>query len=232
MSVTSLEGVLVALFLVLPGAAAGSAMRYWTGYPQEAGPFEPVVKSVARSLCGLATVEIVNASLTAGDFGDYLIATSVSARSLADVSGQTLANYTVFFVTTVSLAVALRRLLMTEWIERIVGKRTVVVPPLYKLRSFFPPEAGVDDGEGLRPTAGRHRAPRVRVVLKNEAEIVDGWLVWSSDGTEAHSALVVRDVGSHSATLIPMENVSRVRVVDLRYECVDTERPAALDQEE
>lgn len=158
-------------------------MRYWTGYPQETGSLEPLVKSVGRSLVGLLVAEAANSLLTDATFGEFLLKPLPLLDPGSVVGGQLAANYAILIALTVGLFVGIRMALMTRPGELMAGKRTLVMPPIYELRRHLPPELGPDSPKDAADDAKsqknrwwtkRRPAPFVRAVLDTGAADIEG----------------------------------------------------------
>jgi len=176
MDLTSLEGLLIALLVIVPGAAGDALMRRVLDKPRPRSGFSELLRAVLWSGAALAVVEI--GARTFGDderFGNYLlspVSKITEPLEAVDLTGA----YLVY------LAVAL--------LLPLVG--TFVVDRLTRWFSDRTPDA-ISFDELFEHYAPRTPEGYVFVVADLGDEEVDGWYLWRSTGDVDDRALILRD---------------------------------------
>lgn len=127
MSLTSIEGILVALVFILPGAMGLQLRSYlWSG--TSGGSTENLISAIAFSTGGLLFVEFATAvagwvSSWSAHFGDFLLKDLVtSSNPIAAASPATWSRYLLFAIAVILLPSLLRWLRERPWI--IAVKKT------------------------------------------------------------------------------------------------------------
>ena len=197
MDLGSVEGLLIALLLIAPGALGDQLMRVVTVMPQPRSDFGRLLAALSWSTFGLASVELVNAWSTAGAFGDFLIVPIT--RGLAESSLGALGSRYLVFVAVAALAPPLARwVLRLRHVESLIGGRTLSEPTLARLFRYRPDSLS--------------DSPYAEVVT--EQGTFEGWVRWNSNESDEDAALILRDLCSNSVTLIPVKQIVALTLKD------------------
>lgn len=185
------------MLVIVPGWFSGMAMTWLTGLPRSHGTMEPVVGAITRSLLGLVALELVTWA-RGPEFGWFLLTPLLSGQILEFGAVEVVLRYILLLLVVVVVPTGLRWLGQRPFFERRLGQRTAREASLHRLCRYHP--------------ASRYGAPLVRLVTIDGT--VEGWLQWSSDGTEQDQAVIVRAEGSHAVTWVPVSSVVHYTILD------------------
>jgi len=195
--VTSIEGLLVALLVVIPGAAGDGLMRRVLNKPRPKTGFSEVLRAILWSGAALVIVEIAARLLRGGtEFGDFLL-NRTSAVSEAEAAVDLTGAYVVYFAVALCLPI-----LGTLIVDRATRSFTDRTPDAIAFDELF---------ERFAP---RTVEGYVFAVADLGDDEVDGWFLWRSTGDVADRALLLRDFESESVTLVPFESMRTLTLID------------------
>lgn len=194
-SLGSVEGVLLTLLLVLPGATADLLMGVLLDKPRARSTSERLTASVLLSIGGLVVVELLHAGVTAtATAGDFLLRDLLADPPVLEVAA---ARYPIFFAATVAAPLMLRWVAGLKPVEdRMPGGWTIDARSLDRARRVAPPTSEGD-------------SRKVRCVMDDSAStVVDGYLKWvPTIGHDPDPGYVLRDLASDAIHWVPLRSV-------------------------
>jgi hypothetical protein len=207
MDIGSLEGALLFLILLLPGAIGYSLMQAVTILPEQRSEGARIFSAAAWSVAALALIEIAASLINDSPFGNYLIQPVADGAILGSISGNVAIRYLVLVVVAILLPTGIRWLTRRRRVERLFKGRTLVEPTLYRALQYAPANRHLASGTAV---------PYVR--LRTEEGEVEGWLRWISYGTRDDASVIVRNRVDYSITWVPVRTIRCLTFVDLSNE--------------
>lgn len=206
MDVGSVEAVLLALMLLVPGGVGDLVMRSVTNMPEPRSDFGRLLSAMSWSTASLAACEALWAILRRGPFGTYLLDQVIAAESLTSITG--IAPRYLGYILVASVMPALVRWVARRRVVEIVvfRRRTLLEPGLDRLFDKYKPA----------PPEGTKWGSFARVRVADA--IVEGWVKWTLSGDTPEAGVILQNVETDSAIWIPMAEVKRLELVDLRYD--------------
>jgi Family of unknown function (DUF6338) len=207
MDIGSLEGALLFLILLLPGAIGYSLMQALTILPEQRSEGARFISAAAWSVAALALIEIAVSLIHSSPFGNYLIQPVADGAIRGNISGNVAIRYLVLVFVAILLPTAMRWLTRRRKVERLFKGRTLVEPTLYRALQYAPANRHLSSGRAV---------PYVR--LRTEDTEVEGWLRWISYGTRDDASVIIRSRMDYSVTWVPIRTIRCLTFVDLSNE--------------
>lgn len=205
MDVGSVEAVILALLLLVPGGVGDLVMRSVTNMPEPRSDFGRVLSAVSWSTAALAICECLWAVLEWGPFGSYLLNRIIEANSLSAVT-ELAHRYLGYIAVAAILPGLVRWLARRQLVEQVFRGRTLLEPGMDRLfEKYLPPSPN---------PAWRQPYARVRL----DGGLAEGWVKWSLSGDSPEAGIILQAVGTDGAIWIPAGEVKGIEVVDLRYD--------------
>jgi len=201
--ITSVEGLLVVVLFVFPGALGDILMREFLRMLQPRSEFRQLTSAVGWSLSALLVVEAWEA-IGQGSFGGFLISPVLrlgpTARGLSEVASHWLA----FAVLAALLPLLLRKFLLTPAMQALTKHgqvfRTVQVSTIDRALDM----AHVRTPKGSLPAR-----------VTTDSGTITGSVVWSTQGREEDAALILQKSNADkSLTWVPVRSVVFLELFD------------------
>lgn len=204
MDITSVEGLLVALLFVFPGALGDIAMRESLDMLQPKTAFRQLTSAVAWSLTALLALESL-AAFGAGSFGQFLIDPVLSIGPSGEGVDVVASRWIVFAVVAALLPALTRRYLVQPLINRLEDSFEI------QFRTLQRSSIDVALEKAHLQTPGGALPSRVTT----PEGTVEGFVVWSTVGREEDAALILQKTeDDKSLVWVPARSIVALELFD------------------
>jgi len=203
MDITSIEGLLVVLLFIFPGAVGDIAMREFLNMLPPRSDFRQLTSALAWSLLALLTIEGVS-SVSGSTFGSYLIQPAVEFGSNAETVGPVASRWVVFALVAAFL----------PWFVRWVLLRPVMAL-LEKMGLTFRTLQASSLDQVLKMAHEQSPGGVLPARITTEEFMVEGTIIWSTQGREEDAALILQKSSEDkSLTWVPARSMVSLELFD------------------